>query len=374
MKKSTCVDANNLASNSPEHYAFQLLASNKNIKVKELQELTGLSWTQASLLKRGYISADPELIAKAIYSLTKKHVETVSSLKIVEAKINEHLKFECEDTKPIGIAFIGDTHCGSMTTAHELLRSNFELIANTAGMYAVGIGDYIDNFVKFSMASVIIDSETTPDFQQRYFEELLELIEDKVISLISGNHDLWSKGLAGIDVIKRLAESHRIPYAPHQMRIQVELPGVEYSVGIRHKTKSNSAKNAGHGLKTWLREQSDYTYDILCCGHTHESVSESFWHLGRERFIVRPGSMKVMDDFGLTHGFASAMPTIPVAILYPSERKILAFSDIRAGAEVLTALRDMKPAKRASFYPEVEPLDIPVVKAKLLDKSKCKAK
>ncbi len=89
---------------------------------------------------------------------------------------------------PIAISVISDQHIAPGTACDfKRMREDAELIRDTPGFYAVFGGDGVDNHIKHR--SALIGANSTPDEQWKLFDYYLQLFGDKILAIISGNHD-----------------------------------------------------------------------------------------------------------------------------------------------------------------------------------------
>lgn len=256
--------------------------------------------------------------------------------------LDEHLRSDerriIHDTNlPIGICFVGDQHIGNEGTNHKLMREDAALIASTPGMYAILGGDGWDNHIKHLAA--IINAKSAPADQAKMFVYYVSLFKSKILAVISGNHEAWTKQVAGIDVLKMLIDHGTIVYHPHGLKLTLQVGEREYRLYIRHKTQYNSSMNPTHTIKQLFRF-GDWPFDIGFRGDQHEADIEEFRGHGLMRWAIRGSSYEVLSEFGEMKGYARPIPICPVVILWPDERRIDGYSDLRKAILPLKAARD----------------------------------
>lgn len=263
---------------------------------------------------------DAEAAWSAMARRTQRQIERAQSRR------NMSVRFDAG--RPIGIVALSDQHIGGKFTDMNRLIQDAQLIRDTPHFYAVLAGDSIDNHVKHRAA--MIEADSTPDEQYRLFEYYLQILTpQKVLCLISGNHDGWSHLMAGVDMIKRLADLNKICYAPDEARLSVQVGAQSYHVAMRHKYRFNSSYNQTHSVKQWFRFGPS-PFDIGIVGHHHEHSLESAMLHGQQRYLCRPGSYQILTGYSAENGFNDAIPTCPTFILHGGNRKrITAFDDLR---------------------------------------------
>lgn len=229
---------------------------------------------------------------------------------------------------PVAIAVISDQHIAPGTPCDfKRMREDAELIRDTPGFYAVFGGDGVDNHIKHR--SALIGANSTPDEQWKLFDYYLQLFGDKILAIISGNHDAWTAQIGGIDYLSKVAEQRKICYAPAEARLYITVEEQEYNMVVRHQTgRFNSSLNQTHAVKRFY-EYGEETFDIGVIGHHHEAAIEMFIRHGMKRYAARPGSYQITSPYSHQYGYSRAIPTCPTFILFPKERRMIGFADVR---------------------------------------------
>jgi len=229
---------------------------------------------------------------------------------------------------PIAISVISDQHIAPGSTCNfERLREDAELIRDTPGFYAVFGGDGVDNHIKHR--SALIHAQSSPDQQWKLFDHYLQLFGDKILTIISGNHDAWTAQIGGVDFLGEIAKQNKICYAPAEARLNISVAGQEYKMMVRHQTgRFNSSLNQTHAVKRHYEYGTDL-FDIGVICHHHEAACEAFIRHGLKRYAARPGSYQILSPYAHQYGYSRAIPTCPTFILFPEERRIIGFDDVK---------------------------------------------
>ena len=140
-----------------------------------------------------------------------------------------------------------------------------------------------------------------------------------------------------------LADRNRVHYAPDEMVMALQLPGITYRVKFRHQYRYNSSFNQVHVVKR-LWEMGDDPFDVGVVCHHHEAAIEQFSKHGLPIWGARPGSYQLTGTWARRIGFPLARPTCPTFILFPDERQVVGFADVRQAAGYLTWLRSASSA------------------------------
>lgn len=238
------------------------------------------------------------------------------------------------DSGPIAISVISDQHIAPGTPCDfKRMKEDAELIRNTKGFYAVFGGDGVDNHIKHR--SALIGANSTPDEQWRLFDYYLQLFGDKILAIISGNHDAWTAQIGGVDYLSKLANNQKVCYAPAEARLDITVQDQLYKMVVRHQTgRFNSSLNQTHAVKRFY-ENNEELFDVGVIGHHHEAAVEMFIKHGQKRYAARPGSYQISSPYSHQYGFARSIPTCPTFVFFPGERRIIGFDDVRNAAWAL---------------------------------------
>ena len=239
-----------------------------------------------------------------------------------EKAVNKALNRSKFDVKmgndPVGICFVSDQHISvSNSVCLRRMRQDAELIAETDGLFACLGGDGVDNHVKHR--SALLAAKSSPGDQWLLYEYYLGLFAHKVIAMISGNHDAWTEGFAGLDMVQWIAKKNRVCYAPAEAHLDVDVGGQEYLISFRHQYRMNSTFNETHAPKQWLRH-GDRLFDVGCVCHHHSPAMEECLIMGDHRIFCRPGSYQITSSHSRQYGYNLTTPTCPTVVFYPGER------------------------------------------------------
>lgn len=256
-------------------------------------------------------------------------------------------------SKPIGIAFVSDQHIS--TDAPVDVEKAFEdarIIQQEPGLFCVLGGDGVDNHIKHR--SALVGKRSAPPDEWRLYDHYIQTLGLKVLAMVSGNHDDWTKDFAGVDMVGHLAAKNKVHYAPDEVLLTVELAasaeeeGTEYTAKVRHQYRFNSSLNIGHTVKR-LYDMGGDQFDVGVVCHHHEAHVEPFERHGSTRWALRPGSYQIHSSHSRRYGYNLTYPTCPVAIFWPDERRVVCLKDLREGITHLRAARsgidiDLLPA------------------------------
>ncbi len=282
--------------------------------------------------------------------------ELVSQLQQELRKTNNaktDVTINLDSNEPIGFFFMGDLHIGDVGTDHAALIRDVQKIQATENLYGSLGGDYINNFILGGKK--IKNHEILPvEFAWELTEDLMTRLQESLWMILLGNHDEWTDKAAEFDKVAEIVNRLGIPYGKHGSNVHVNFPdGQKYKIRLRHKYMFNSGQNLLNSVKQMYRNDDDFDIGVL--HHLHTPTFELFHGVGRGPcWAIRPGSYKVEDDFSYALGYSkegfgmnpkfgtdkSCKYSVPVAILYPGERKIQVVPTIDEGIEYLSFARE----------------------------------
>ena len=234
---------------------------------------------------------------------------------------------------PVGICFVSDQHISAQNSVClKRMREDAELIASTDGLFACLGGDGVDNHVKHR--SALLAARSTPGDQWLLYEYYMGLFAHKILAMISGNHDAWTEGFAGLDMVNWIAKKNRICYAPAEAHLNVDVGGCDYLISFRHQYRMNSSFNETHAVKQWLRH-GDTPFDVGCVCHHHTPAMEECLIMGEHRIFCRPGSYQITSSPSRQYGYNLTTPTCPTVVFYPGERRLVGFYSVQDAAKWL---------------------------------------
>ena len=233
----------------------------------------------------------------------------------------------------VAVSFISDQHiAGNNVVALKRMREDAELIANTPGLFACLGGDSIDNHIKHRAA--MLHARTTPGDQYELFDYYLSIFADSILGVITGNHDDWSAQIAGVDILASICKKHGIKCSSDEARISARVGDIEYKLAWRHKYRFSSTINQTHSPKQWYRFGPEI-FDIGVVCHHHETAVEAYVQHGKQTWVCRPGAYQINSAYGRQGGYNDSMPACPTFILFPDERRIIGFADVRDAVKTL---------------------------------------
>lgn len=253
---------------------------------------------------------------------------------IEKAKAQRHARIRIASNRPVTLTLISDAHISAHGTDLAALLEYADFVAQTPDVYALGMGDLLDNPIKHKGGNV---AQVADDL--RFLDLWVGRFKGKLLGTTSGNHDDWSKVLAGTDHLLQLAKRHRIHYAPDELLWDVEIVDptdpdhvtAQYRVYTRHQWRRGSALNPCHACWTWWQEEGpnwEAIPDVLAIGHNHVSAVESRQYEARDMWALRPGTFQKDSAFARAKGFGRYRATTPAIVLPPTRsQRVQCFAD-----------------------------------------------
>jgi hypothetical protein len=243
--------------------------------------------------------------------------------------------------EPVAVSLSSDWHVAPHGTDVRGLLEYADLVRTTPRLYALAVGDLSDNPIKHKGGNVGQVAD-----ELRLLDVLVGRFHGKLLGMTSGNHDDWSKTLAGVDNLAALARRHRIHYAPDELLWRIEIVSPHdpaditaiYHVYTRHQWRRGSALNPGHACWTWYQEESanwPVVPDVLAIGHNHVSVVESRQFAERDMWALRIGTWQIDSPYARAKGFARYRSTCPTVVMPPVQGRVQCFADPDAATQFM---------------------------------------
>jgi hypothetical protein len=244
--------------------------------------------------------------------------------------------------KPFGIAYLSDFHIGSGDTDYYTLRRDVETIAATPRLYCEYHGDGWDNWITAKLMHLQRDQPLPLDHEVQLFAAVMEKLGGSLLWAVAGNHDNWSRKLAGVDRVRDALQGTRVLYDPHEVVFSLVHGDTSWRIKCRHKWKYRSIFNVTHGIEVgWQR--GDTPFDIGLGGHTHQGTfARTFVRHETMCWAVLTGTYKRDGSYGRQIGAPRPFGTgCGVHVFRPGHLPVLHY-DVASAAEYLGYLLEEK--------------------------------
>lgn len=248
---------------------------------------------------------------------------------------------------PFGVVGIPDPHLNNPGTLLRRAFDDAKVIAEHPALYAVGIGDWLDNFIIGRLERERRGDIMSHADANRLQDHYIMTIINKMIIGLGGNHNDWIKDLGGVDFIHLLFKRMGVSaiYDPDEVRVRLVTPSGATFIHLgRHVFPGHSRFNSVHGILSWMLERWQGE-DVLWGGHTHQAGHAMLEreHEGVRRTVhgVQLAAYKDIDRYAIKGGFRRNVPfLVPMVVHDPDRRKTIFFDDMYDGLKHLDMLRD----------------------------------
>ena len=247
---------------------------------------------------------------------------------------------------PFGVVGLPDPHLNNPGTQLRKALDDAYLIESRPELFAVAIGDWIDNFIIGRLERERRKDIMSHSDSWRLLEHYFQTLASSMVIGIGGNHMEWSTSLGGVDYLKKLFEAEGLGpiYDPDEVRVRLNTPsGRSFIHHARHRYPGHSKYNSVHGVLVWMLERWQGE-DVFWGGDIHTSgytSIEKLW-LGQRRDIhgIQLATYKKIDGYQKTCGFRQNQPFLtPMVIHDPATGDTHFFKDIAFGVKVLDKMR-----------------------------------
>lgn len=243
-------------------------------------------------------------------------------------------------TRPIGIVFMSDFHLGGAGVDMDALRRDIDIITGAgADLLKVFVGgDGIDNFVISGLSHVHRDTALfNPQTQMALFRKVIERLLPQLLAVGTGNHDGWTKRVAGIDANLAALAGLPVLHTQEDCYLTLAVGMQEYVIWRKHRPPTSSKNNPTAGVQAHFRN-GDRPFDVGVTEHHHTPNISSFYGHGRQRWAITTGSYKIADAHAREFGHVNGGVGTPVIVLHPLEHLVVPFLDLPSAIDFLQGL------------------------------------
>ena len=242
-----------------------------------------------------------------------------------------------DETKPIGLAFTGDWHLGGKGIDYDLFREDADLLEKTDGLYAVGMGDYKENYLAGGHRGAQYEQIIQPGMQDEVVRYYMQKLRETFLLLVRGCHDDWSKKEGDQDFVATMAAEAEAVNLWHGGNLCIKLQGQTYTGHLRHKYKYESSLNTTNAMRRMFEIRGEA--DFAAIAHLHNPEVNMRHLMGKDRVMLRSGSYKKWDEHGQKVAGYQGAPGVPVLVLSPDKHEMIPFRDLRPAIHYLNAVR-----------------------------------
>jgi hypothetical protein len=240
--------------------------------------------------------------------------------------------------RPVGVAFVADNHIGNDGVDYERMMAEAELMAATDDLYVVQVGDLVDNFIVSKLLALRVNTTVSIPEEWAVADYYLRMLGPKLLAVVGGNHDAWTRAMAGVDQLKQTLAGVRSDalYATDELMVTFEVGGLTVPARIRHKWRYSSVLNPTHGIERAFERDQAKPFLLGVGAHTHVSgLARQFNAGGRTGLSVICGSYKVYDSFAHTLGLAEPNGSTAVVVVFHPDHGMVGFDNLALAVEYL---------------------------------------
>lgn len=240
----------------------------------------------------------------------------------------------------IEIEIFSDLHLGSKRCDYNAIKERVERVKSNDNVYAIILGDVIDNATKNSIADTYEES-LTPMQQVKKAIMVFEPIKEKILGVVSGNHCFRSYKTEGVDLLYFMSSELGIAdkYDMTACLLFIRFGRqVNHGKGTRNCTAgrkicyslymshgSGGGSTIGGSANKLQKRGQIIDADIICVGHTHKPMTfrETMFKVDpqnnsayeKEQVFVNASATLDYEAYAETYGLKPNSKISPVIVL-----------------------------------------------------------
>ena len=152
-------------------------------------------------------SKSPEITGETLDDVWEKAYQFQEAARKLSTR-QDDLDVYLDVDYPIALAFIVDLHIGAVTVPLDYVRERFQRMVDFEQLYAISVGDTIDNYLPQKHPQGLFSMLFPPELQKELVLNLYRMLYGRWIALIQGCHEEFSHAVDDFDFTK---------YAAHQL-------------------------------------------------------------------------------------------------------------------------------------------------------------
>lgn len=253
------------------------------------------------------------------------------------------IKCDLPEFDRIEIHPLADLHIGDRMCDWPLVKERLEYIAKTPNAYCILDGDLMDTAICSSIGDTYAADPVSPMDQLKLCVQLFAPIKDKILAVLSGNHESRLYRFDGIDITEIMCAQLGIPerYSPTTALVFVRFgrgnskyhhrPQM-YSIYVTHG--SGGGRKEGGKINRLADLATIVDADLYLMGHTHlpAILKENYFRVNAgnssvmevEKLFVNSAAALNYGGYGDRQGFKPASRSNPVIYLDGHKREMKA--------------------------------------------------
>lgn len=250
-----------------------------------------------------------------------------------------------EDLTKIEIEIFSDLHLGSKKCDYSEIKNRIERVKNNKHVYAIILGDLLNNSTKTSVGDVY-EEELTPMQQVKLAVSTFEPIKDKILGVCSGNHERRSYKTEGVDLLYfmcselGIADKYdycacllfiRAGYVKQRGKSADNMRQVCYTLYMTHGD-GQGGRTIGGKANGIQRRGQIVDADIVVTGHTHAPLSfrdccfridyQNSSVSKKEQLFVNASATLNYEEYAELFGMKPSSKQSPVIVLNGNKKEV----------------------------------------------------
>jgi predicted phosphodiesterase len=246
----------------------------------------------------------------------------------------------------IEIEIFSDLHLGSRKCDYEEIKNRIERVKNNEHVYAIILGDVLNNSTKTSVGDVY-EEELTPMQQVKKATELFRPISSKLLGVCSGNHERRSYKNDGIDMLyflcAELGIADKYDYCACLLFIRMgtstrfanstkHTSNICYTLYMTHGD-GQGGRTVGGKANGLQRRGQIVDADIVVTGHTHAPLSfrDCCYRIDyqnstvtiKEQLFVNASATLNYEEYAELYGMKPSSKQSPVLVLNGKKKEVV---------------------------------------------------
>lgn len=298
----------------------------------------------AELVNEFITKADPKITG----NVSSVQVNSIDTDKLLVEMIEHYDKevkreelsasntFEVDVNQPIAFICVADQHIGGGKETATDVKSVFEhanLIKDTPNTYMIHDGDLSNNFIGNWAYSIAHNRKFTIEEEVALSKKYIEIVKDKLVAWVSGNHNYWSEKYSGLNTQLELLNSCKANcfFDDDEVYFKIKTPYIETGVMIRHIWNGYSIYNITHGIERNAKFDNPNNASIFIGAHIHRGgVIRDFVLNGQTAHALMCGTYKTIDHYAKQKGFGKSNSTQAVGFVLHPEFGVMPYNNIYA--------------------------------------------
>ena len=275
--------------------------------------------------------------------IVSEHSQEIKSVKFEAVAIDRQIE----------VLPLSDLHFGSQEFNLQLWKDTLAYIEEKPNRYVILNGDLIDNATRNSVSDIYSAMPVSPTEQILQVAKELKPIKDRIISVVSGNHEARSWKESGVDLTLWLCSELCIQdrYDPNMCIDFITIKNLKrrtkegsklrqfdsnYLITLNHRHGNAGGKKVGQKANSLQDMMNVIDCDIYVLGHSHQpfAFKQDFYRVDRghkqvsriTKAFVNANAFLRFQGYGMAKGYTPSTMEVP--------RIIVRFSNAHRGNDL----------------------------------------